>query len=96
MKTIYMHPSPWERTFMRSKKGAVFHVELHGCDWPPELRAKPPRVRLLEDAKGRPAPVLCEILDPWPGAPRYYPKEWEPGAPPNPHSIYGIYPPPER
>ncbi len=78
--TIRMHPVPWSLTFQHAKKGDVFFVVLDGLRWPLELRRNPPRVRLLEDGKRRSAPVLCEILDPWPGAPDYYPPEWKPGA----------------
>lgn len=86
--TIRIHPSPGEYAFMHGKKGDVVFILLHGLDWPPELRAKPPRVRLLEDGKRRCAPVMCEILDPWPNAPDYWPPEWKPGARPGPASLY--------
>lgn len=78
--TIHIHPAPWSRSFQQAKKGDVFFVELDGLRWPLELRQRPPRVRLLEDGKGRPAAVLCELLDPWPNAPAHYPPEWAPGA----------------
>lgn len=93
--TIRVHPAPWELTFQHSKKGDVVFICLHGCEWPPELRAKPPRVRLLEDGKRRSAPVLCEILDPWPNAPAYWPPEWAPGARPGFGSLYERCPVPE-
>lgn len=78
--TIRVHPSWPNQAFMRAKKGDVFFILLHELRWPLELRQKPPRVRLLEDGKRRCAPVLCELLDPWPNAPAYYPPEWAPGA----------------
>lgn len=95
-KTITIHPSPFEFAFQRAKKGAVFYVNLHGCEWPAALRQNPPRVRLLEDGRWEPRPVLCELLDPWPGAPAYYPKQWAPDAKPEPHSFYGIHSAPGR
>lgn len=82
--TIRMHPVPWSLSFQTAKKGDVFFVVLDGLRWPLELRQKPPRVRLLEDGKRRSSPVLCELLDPWPNAPDYYPPEWKPGAGPAP------------
>lgn len=82
--TVWMHPVPWSQTFQHAKKGDVFFVVLDGLRWPLELRLKPPRVRLMEDGKRKSAPVLCEILDPWPNAPDYYPPEWKPGAGPAP------------
>lgn len=89
LPTIIIHPGPWSLTFQCAKKGAVFHIVLDGLRWPLELRQKPPRVRLLEDGKRRPAPVVCEIIDPWPDAPAYYPPEWAPGAGPAPRgSLY--------
>ena len=53
-KTIRVHPNPSEYTFMNGKKGDVVFIVLHGLEWPAELRAKPPRVRLMEDGKRRP------------------------------------------
>jgi hypothetical protein len=94
--TIRMHPVPWSLSFQYAKKGDIFFVELDGLRWPLELRQKPPRVRLLEDGKRRPSPVVCEILDPWPNAPDYYPPEWKPGAGPAPvGSLYHRCPVPE-
>lgn len=81
-QTIRVHCNPSEETFMNAKRGDVFYVVLHGLAWPAELRAKPPRIRLMEDGKRRPGPVMCEVLDPWPGAPDYWPPEWKPGARP--------------
>ena len=46
MPTVRVHPVPWELTFQYAKKGDIVFICLHGCEWPPELRAKPPRVRL--------------------------------------------------
>lgn len=93
MRTIMVHPSPFEKAFQNAKKGAVFHLLIHGLKWPAWLRDASPRVQLLEDGKGRCAPVKCEILDPWPNAPEYWPPEWAPGAAPNPNGIYGYGPP---
>lgn len=86
--TIRIHPNPSEYAFINGKKGDVVFICLHGLEWPAELRAKPPRVRLLEDGRRRPGPVLCEILDPWPNAPDYWPPEWKPGARPAVGNFY--------
>jgi hypothetical protein len=83
VSTILVHPSPFEYTFRRSRAGAVFTLNVHELKWGLEVRQHPPRIRLLEDAKDS-GPTLCELLDPWPGAPRYWPPEWEPGQPANP------------
>lgn len=89
MPTIRVHPIHTSYSFQNAKKGEVFTIELDGLRWPLELRQRPPRVRLLEDGKRCSAPVLCEILDPWPNAPSYYPPEWAPGAGPAPFgSLY--------
>ncbi len=94
--TIRVHPSWPNQAFMRGRKGDVFFILLDGLRWPLEVRQKPPRVRLLEDGKGRCRPILCELLDPWPGAPAYYPPEWAPGAGPAPMgSLYEQCPVPE-
>jgi hypothetical protein len=69
MKTLTYYPTWQEAAFGAAKKGDVFHVELNTLNWSAELRNNPPRIRLLEDAKGSNHPVKCEILDPWPGAP---------------------------
>ncbi len=80
MSGIVVYPGPKEETFHRAKAGAIRVICLHGCGWPPELRANPPRIRLLENARGIGQPVRCEILDPWPGAPAYWPQYREPGT----------------
>ncbi len=80
VKTILVHPSPFEYTFHRARAGAEFIVNLHGLRWPVEVRANPPRIRLLEDSRGSGAATLCEIIGDWPGAPAYYPEAWEPGV----------------
>lgn len=95
MPTIRIHPTWRELTFQYAKKGDVFFIELDGLRWPLEVRQNPPRVRLLEDGKRRPAPVLCELLDPWPNAPDYYPPEWKPGAKAGVGSLYYKCPVPE-
>lgn len=92
MITILVHPGPFEHAFQQAKKGAVFFLSLDGLRWPLEVRQTPRRVRLLEDGKWRSAPVLCELMDPWPDAPAYYPPQWAPGASP---SLFGPRPIPE-
>jgi hypothetical protein len=96
VKTILMHPAPRDMAFRYAKKGEVFTVLLDGLRWPLELRQKPPRVAPLEDVRGRLGPVLCELLDPWPGAPDYYPPEWAPGAAVGQGSLYYCCPIPGR
>ncbi len=59
----------WQGT----KKGDVWHLFIHGAQYPSALRSAPPRVRLLEDCKGGLNPTRCELLDPWPGAPGEWP-----------------------
>lgn len=63
--------------FGGAKTGAVFHLYIHGLEYPPELRDHPPRVRLLEDAHM--GHTLCELIDPWPDAPEYWPPWSAPG-----------------
>lgn len=95
-QTILIHTSWQYPSLLTAKKGDVFFVALDGLRWPLEVRQKPPRVRLLEDGRRRPGPVLCELLDPWPDAPPYYPPEWAPGAPRPPvGSLYEQCPVPE-
>lgn len=105
MKTILVHPNVTEYTFIAGKKGHECVVTLHGVEWPPELRANPPRLRLLEDCRGAGEATLCEVLGDWPGAPDYWPPEWKPGTTPSPFGIHaghapirgkGIYPKPAR
>ncbi len=63
--------------FGAARAGDVFHLHIHGLEYPVELRANPPRVRLLEDAHiGH---ILCELVDPWPDAPEYWPPWSAPG-----------------
>ncbi|HET8957347.1 MAG TPA: hypothetical protein VFM95_02705 [Microcella sp.] len=70
-KEIIVDPCCFEHAFAAARKGSVWTLTVHGLEWPVELRRNPPRVRLLEDGKrGR---VRCELLDPWPDAPRYWP-----------------------
>lgn len=85
---ILVHPNPPQKGFIKAKKGAVFTLTMHELSWPHELRANEPRVRLLED--GRLGWVLCELLDPFPDAPQYWPPHWAPGAPVHPN--YGPCP----
>jgi hypothetical protein len=63
--------------FGGAKTGAVFSLYIHGLQYPPELRDSPPRVRLLEDAHM--GHTLCELVDPWPDAPEYWPPWSAPG-----------------
>lgn len=80
---ILVHPNPPQASFRCAKAGAVFQLCIHELRYPAELRANAPRVRLLEH--GRLGWVLCELLDPWPDAPEYWPPEWAPGAPVHPN-----------
>lgn len=82
MRFLY-HPNPFSHAFRTAKAGAVFRLFLHELHWPEELRANPPRFRLLEP--GRFGWVLCELVDPWPDCPEYFPPEWAPGAPVHPN-----------
>lgn len=94
-QTIHIIPSPYQRSLQFAEKGDVFFVELSGLRWPVELRQNPPRVRVLETPRHGEPSVLCELLDPWPDAPAYYPPEWAPGAPPAPiGSLYDQCPVP--
>ena len=63
--------------FGGAKTGAIFSLYIHGLQYAPELRDKPPRVRLLEDAHM--GHTLCELVDPWPDAPEYWPPWSAPG-----------------
>jgi hypothetical protein len=65
------------RAFAEAKTGDVFHLLIHELRYPPEIRANPPRVRLLEDAHV--GHTLCELVDPWPDAPEYWPPWSAPG-----------------
>lgn len=85
---ILVHPNPRDFAFQKSKPGAVFTLVMHELRFPLELRQKPPRIRLLEH--GRLGWVLCELIDPYPDAPEYWPPEWAPGAPVHPN--YGHCP----
>jgi hypothetical protein len=79
MKTIKVQAST--DAFKSAKAGDIFNLFIHGCAYPPELRAKPPRVRLLEDALVG-GHTDCELLDTWLDAPEYWPPWSAPGAPP--------------
>lgn len=83
MKTIKLfRQGPPHEAFMVAREGDVWRLLIHGLKYPLELRAAPPRVRLLEDShRGH---VLAELLDPWPNAPEYWPPESAPGAAPTP------------
>jgi hypothetical protein len=68
------------------KKGDVLRLHLHELKYSAELRAKPPRIRLLETPRhGR--LCLCEILDPWPNAPSHWPERLPPGVSSNPGDV---------
>ena len=56
-----------------AKKGDVWHLFIHGAQYPSALRSAPPRVRLLEDSRGGLHPTRCELVDPWPDAPERWP-----------------------
>jgi hypothetical protein len=89
-QTILVHYVPFQLSWRRAKKGAVYALNLHGLEYPPELRQNPPRVRLLEDFHG--GHTRCELLDPWPNAPRYWPPASEPGLPePPPENFWHGY-----
>jgi hypothetical protein len=75
MKTIKVRAST--DAFKSAKAGDVFTLFIHGLQYPPELRAKPPRVRLLEDAIVG-AHTDCELLDTWLEAPEYWPADSAP------------------
>lgn len=66
--------------FGDARKGDVWTLVIHELKYPLEVRQKPPRIRLLEDSHV--GFVRCELLDPWPGAPEYWPPETAPGAKP--------------
>lgn len=68
--------------FMTAKAGSVWHLFVHGVEYPPHIREKPPRVRLLEDVQEH-AETQAELIDPWPGAPATWPEQ-----------PYGFTPPP--
>ena len=93
MKVILVQPSPYETAFKLAEPGAVFHLVIHELKYPPEIRANPPRVRLLE--RYRRGPVRCELLDDWPDAPDFWPPEWAPGYQPGPGSFW-LGPVPDR
>lgn len=80
MKTIKIQSSGFSATFSAAKQGDVFVLFIHGCQYPPELRENPPRVRLLEDAHV--GHTECELIDTWLDAPDYWPPWSAPGAAP--------------
>lgn len=82
MKTIKVQITGFTpRALQDGREGDVFRFFIHGLRYSPELRANPPRFRLLEDSHH--PHVLAQILDPWPDAPEYWPPE---SAPPPPKS----------
>lgn len=80
MNTILVEPSWQEVSFQAARAGDEFVVFLHGLGWPPELRAEPPRLRLLEDCQGPGRFTRCEIMGEWPGAPEYWPQHRDPAT----------------
>lgn len=70
--------------FTSAQEGSVWRLLIHGLEYPPELRANPPRVRLREDAHH--GHVLAELLDPWPDAPEYWPPATAPEVGPKKHA----------
>jgi hypothetical protein len=85
----------------KATAGDIWHLCIHGLEYPLEIRANPPRVRLLEDA----VPggfTNCELLDPWPDAPEYWPPSSAPGAvapgpaPLQPGASPPVKPPPRK
>jgi hypothetical protein len=57
--------------FRDAKAGDEFILHVHGLDFSKELRANPPRVRLLENSHH--GYVECELLTEWPDAPKVWP-----------------------
>lgn len=79
MKTIKVRAST--DAFKSAKAGDVFTLFIHGLQYPAELRARPPRLRLLEDATVG-AHTDCELLDTWLEAPSHWPPESSPAPKP--------------
>lgn len=77
--TIKVRPSGWDQSFRGAKAGAVFYLDVNGLQYSPELRQNPPRFRLLEDGQDGGLHTECELLDPWPDAPEYWPPWSAPG-----------------
>lgn len=63
---IRVYRGGWCEHWLRAREGAVWYLFVHGTEWPSAIRSRPPRVRLLEDAKAQGA-TRCELVDPWPG-----------------------------
>lgn len=78
MTTIKLQPGGWDNALRSAKPGAIFHLSVHELKYPAEIRANPPRVRVLGMADGG-SHVLCELVDPWPDAPEYWPPWSAPG-----------------
>jgi hypothetical protein len=81
-QTIKLQSNANASAFGSARTGDVFHLLIHELRYPLELRANPPRVRLLEDAHV--GHTLCELVDPWPDAPEYWPPWSAPGFAPVP------------
>ena len=78
MNTIKLYPGGWDNALRAAKAGTIFHLSVHELKYPPEIRANPPRVRVLGMADGG-QHILCELVDPWPDAPEYWPPWSAPG-----------------
>ncbi len=74
-KVITVLRVAWGYHWLAAKKGDVWRLVLHGTQYSATLRDTPPRIRLLEDVDGGPKGTRCELLDPWPEAPEYFPHE---------------------
>ncbi len=91
MKTIKVRAQGFPHvSFSEAKEGDVWHLFIHGLKYAPELRGpKGPRIRLLEDARGGGLHTKCELIDPWPDAPDYWPPESAPASKPAPAADQG-------
>ena len=72
-QTILVRQSSLGDNWQKAKTGDIWHLFIHGTQYPPALRSAPPRVRLLEDSRGGLNPTRCELLDAWPDAPPEWP-----------------------
>lgn len=71
-QTILVTNTGYDQSLRSARKGTVHILLIHGTRYSPELRANPPRIRLLDDhVQGK--YTQCELLDPWPDAPVYWP-----------------------
>lgn len=79
MQVIKVFAGNWNSAFRNAKVGDEFRLLIHELKYPIEVRANPPRIRILE--AGAVGHIPCELVDPWPDAPEYWPPETAPGAP---------------